>query len=126
MRVKLALSAAVASLLFAAPVLAEEAAAPEGKDASVRPEHRHGKKGWKMGRKKARMEHRLERAVAEGRLTQAQADAFAAEARQLREEVRSMREASNGQLSDAQRDELRARKRAFHEKVRAALQASKS
>ena len=72
-------------------------------------------------RKLARMEHRLDRAVEKGRLTQAQADQFKAEARQLQEEVRAQLQATNCQLSDAQREQFKARKDALREKVKGAL-----
>ena len=98
MRLKLALSAAVASLLFATPVLAEEPA-PTGQ------EHHHGKHKHKeknrdarMLRKLERMEHRLNRAVERGRLTREQADTFLAEARQLRDDAQAQLQAGGGQL----------------------------
>ncbi|HEX8818586.1 MAG TPA: hypothetical protein VF794_01570 [Archangium sp.] len=116
MRLKLALSAAVASLLFAAPVLAEE--------ATSAPKEAHGRKEGKMLRKLERMERRLNRAVEHGRLTQAQADTFLAEARQLRADVQAQRQASGGQLTEEQRQQFKERKQALREKVHAAVKAT--
>lgn len=67
------------------------------------------------------MEHRLDKQVAEGRLTQAQADGFKAEARQLHEEMKAARASSNGQVDDATRAQFKERRRALHEKIKAAL-----
>ncbi|HZH15625.1 MAG TPA: DUF6076 domain-containing protein [Archangium sp.] len=126
MRLKLALSAAVASLLFAAPVLAEEpAAAPTGHEGK----HHHGKhkeknRDARMLRKLERMEHRLNRAVERGRLTQQQADTFLAEARQLRDDARAQLQAGGGQFTEEQKQQLRERKQVLREKVRAAMKAS--
>ncbi|ABF91282.1 hypothetical protein MXAN_4368 [Myxococcus xanthus DK 1622] len=120
-------SVAVASLFIAAPVLAQTAApesthppAADGKGCGGH--HRH--KGKKHGNKMARLEHRMDKAVAEGRLSQAQADQFKAEGRQLREEMKAQREASGGKLSDAQKDEMRSKMRAFREKMKSAMQAN--
>jgi protein CpxP len=111
MRSKLTLSVAVASLLFAAPVFAAEtspAAAP-----GCQGERKHH--GFK------RMEHRFDRAVEQGRLTREQADQFAAEARQLREEARAQREASGGQLTPEQKEQFKQRRQALRQKVHAAM-----
>lgn len=120
-------SVAVASLFLAAPVLAQTAA-PEPANPSAVDGKGHGKhhrhKGKKHGDKMARLEHRMDRAVAEGRLSQAQADQFKAEGRQLREEMQAQREASGGNFSDAQKDEMRSKMRAFREKVKSAMQAN--
>ncbi|MCY1002923.1 hypothetical protein OWM54_37825 [Myxococcus sp. MISCRS1] len=115
-----------ASLLLATPVFAQSAApAAEDKAAECGERHgRHGKRGMKGERKLARMEHRLDRAVVDGRLTQAQADQFKAEAKQLQEERKAMREVSGGKLTEEQRQQGRERFRAFHEKVKAALKAT--
>ncbi|MFP2962021.1 hypothetical protein ACLEPN_30595 [Myxococcus sp. 1LA] len=120
-------SVAVASLFLATPVLAQtatpEPANPPAADGKGHGGHyRH--KGKQHGHKMARLEHRMDKAVAEGRLTQAQADEFKAEGRQLREEMKAQREAAGGQLSDAQKEELRSKKRAFREKVKSAMQAN--
>ncbi|PTL78129.1 hypothetical protein [Vitiosangium sp. GDMCC 1.1324] len=124
MRLKLALSAAVASLLFAAPVLAQEPAAngqaapaPAGQKDPSRREAR-------MARKLERMEHRLNRAVERGRLTRAQADQFLAEARQLRDDMSGQLRASGGQLTEEQKQQFHQRKQALHEKVHAAIKAT--
>lgn len=120
MRVKLALSAAVASLLFSAPVLAQNAA-PAPQDAVTKCERKQAK----MGRRLERMQHRLDRAVQRGRLSQAQADTFKAEARQIQEELRSQLKATSCQLSEAQREQFKARKQALREKVKGVLKDSK-
>lgn len=119
------LSTALASLLFTTAALAVEQQAPAGREHAAGECHggRGGKEG-KMFHKLARMEHRLDRAVEKGRLTQAQADQFKSEARQLRDEAQAQRQANNGQLTDAQRDQLRQRKQALREKVKAALKAT--
>lgn len=116
MRLKLTLSAALASLLFAAPVFAGQDC-PQGASASERREGR-------MNRRHARMEQRLSRAVENGRLTREQADQFLAEGKQLREELRTQREASGGKLTDAQKEQFRQRKQALREKMRTALGAT--
>lgn len=125
MRLKLALSAAVASLLFATPVLAEEPAPTAGH------EHHHGKHKHKeknrdarMLRKLERMEHRLDRAVERGRLTREQADTFLAEARKLRDDAQAQLQAGGGQFTEEQKQQLRERKQALREKVRAAMKAT--
>jgi hypothetical protein len=123
MRLKLALSAAVASLLFAAPVLAQQEPAPATQEAP------HGKKGHgdrsaRMLRRLERMEHRLNRAVERGRLTQAQADQFLTEARKLREDAAAQLQSGGGQLTDEQKQQLRERKHALREKVHAAMRAT--
>jgi hypothetical protein len=127
MRIKTAvLSTALASLLLASSSFAAAAApAPQGSDA--RSGECHGGKGGKEGkmfRKMAHMERRLDRAVEKGRLTQAQADQFRAEARQLRDDFMSQRQASGGQLTDAQREQFHQRRQALREKVKAALKAT--
>ncbi|NTX02009.1 MULTISPECIES: hypothetical protein [Myxococcus] len=115
-------SLVTASLLFSVPVLAEDTApAPQCKEGH---HGRHGHKGMKGERKLARMEHRLDRAVSEGRLAQSQADQFKTEARQLREELKAQRDAAGGQLSEDQRLQARERVRALREKVKAAVQAT--
>ncbi|GHG84088.1 hypothetical protein [Comamonas sp. JC664] len=121
-------SVAVASLFLAAPVLAQTAT-PESANPPASEGKRHGghhrhHKGKKHGDKMARMAERMDKAVAEGRLTQAQADQFKAEGQQLREELQAQREAAGGKLSDAQRDEARAKMRAFRAKVKQALHAN--
>ena len=121
MRLKLALSAAVASLLFAAPVLAEEptpanAAQTDAGDRAARREAR-------MLRRFERMEHRMNRAVERGRLSRAEADQFIAEARQLRDETLALRQSSGGKLTEEQRQQFHQRKQALREKVRAAMKA---
>jgi periplasmic protein CpxP/Spy len=120
MRLKLALSAAVASLLFAAPVLAEEPA-PTSHEAH---KDKEKNKDARMLRRLERMEHRLNRAVERGRLTREQADTFLAEARQLRDDAHAQLQAGGGQFTDEQKQQLRERKQALHEKVRAAMKAS--
>jgi hypothetical protein len=77
-----------------------------------------------MLRKLERMERRLDRAVEKGRLTQAQADQFKAEARQLRSDFEAQRQASGGQLTDAQKDQFRQRKQELRAKVKAAMKAT--
>jgi protein CpxP len=122
MRIKTAvLSTALASLLFATSTLASQGPAPQDKEHAG---ECRGGRGDRMERKMARMEHRLDRAVEHGRLTQAQSDQFKAEARQLRDEVEAQRQSSGGQLNDSQRDQFRQRREALREKVRAALHAS--
>ena len=64
------------------------------------------------------MKHRLDRAVAEGRLSQAQADELEVEGQKLRDEFKAVREASGGQVSDAQREQMREKLRAYREKVK--------
>lgn len=118
-------TAAVASLLFSVPVLAQTSAAPEATPSAEKCERGgHGHKGMRFERKFGRMEHKLDRKVAEGRLTQAQADQFKAEARQLRDEMKAVADASGGQLSDAQRQQFKERRRALHSKVKEALKAT--
>jgi periplasmic protein CpxP/Spy len=108
----------VASLLFSAPVLAAETApqaqAPAG-------ECHGGKGGKKHHGKWGHKGRRLDRAVQEGRLSQSQADALKAEARQLHEEVKAQRQASGGQLSDAQKQQFKQRRQALKQKMKAAL-----
>ena len=90
MRLKTAvLSTALASLLLASSTFAAATPAPQGPDARMGECHggKEGKEG-RMFHQMARMEHRLDRAVEKGRLTQAQADQFKAEARQLRDDAR--------------------------------------
>jgi FtsZ-binding cell division protein ZapB len=125
MRFKAAvLSTTLASLLFATATLAAQESAPAGQQHPAG-ECRGGKdREGRMFHKLARMEHRLDRAVEKGRLTQAQADQFKAEARQLRDQVEAQRQSNGGQLTDAQRAELRQRKQALREKVKAAMKAT--
>ncbi|WP_257458470.1 hypothetical protein [Archangium lipolyticum] len=120
MRLKLALSAAVASLLFAAPVFAEEPA-PANPTA---PEDKAARREARMMRRFERMEHRMNRAVERGRLSRAQADQFIAEARQLRDEALALRQSSGGKLTEEQRQQFHQRKQALREKVRAAMKAN--
>ncbi|QRN94026.1 hypothetical protein JRI60_33400 [Archangium violaceum] len=122
MRLKLALSAAVASLLFAAPVLAEEPAPAPANQAAPgdRAAHRHER----MMRRFERMEQRMNRAVERGRLSRAQADELIAEARQLRDEALALRQSSGGKLTEEQRQQFHQRKQALREKVRAAMKAN--
>lgn len=120
MRLKLTVSAAVASLLFATPVLAEEAA-PAQKEAK---EARHERKEARMLRRLERVERKLNRAVEHGRLSRAQADGFLAEVRQLHADVQAQRQASGGQLTEEQRQRFKERTRALREKVRAAVKAT--
>ena len=120
MRLKLTVSAAVASLLFATPVLAEEAA-PAQKEAK---EARHERKEARMLRRLERVERKLNRAVEHGRLSRAQADGFLAEARQLHADVQTQRQASGGQLTEEQRQQFKERTRALRERVRATVKAT--
>jgi FtsZ-binding cell division protein ZapB len=123
MRFKAAvLSTTLASLLLAPPVLAAQDTAPAGKERHAG-ECRGDKEG-RMFRKLARMEHKLERAVAKGRLTQAQADQFKAEARQLHDDFQAQRQANSGQLTDVQKEQFKQRKQALREKVKAAMKAT--
>jgi FtsZ-binding cell division protein ZapB len=123
MRFKAAvLSTTLASLLLATSTLAAQDTAPAGQERHAG-EHRGGKEG-KMLRKLERMERRLDRAVEKGRLTQAQADQFKAEARQLRSDFEAQRQASGGQLTDAQKDQFRQRKQELRAKVKAAMKAT--
>jgi periplasmic protein CpxP/Spy len=123
MRIKTAvLSTALASLLLATATFAAAAPAPQGQESHEG--QCHGGKEGRMFRRMEHMEHRLDRAVEKGRLTQAQADQFKTEARQLRDEVLAQRQASGGQLSDTQREQFRQRKQALREKVKAALRAT--
>jgi len=116
MRLKLTVSAAVASLLFSTPVLAEEAD-PAQKEA------RHERKEARMLRRLERVERRLNRAVEHGRLSRAQADGFLAEAHQLHADVQAQRQASGGQLTEEQRQQFKERTRALRERVRTAVKA---
>ncbi|WP_164018733.1 hypothetical protein [Pyxidicoccus trucidator] len=116
-------SAVVASLLFATPMLAAEATptpAPAPTPEQGHHEGKHHKRG-KHGGRMFRLEHRLDRAVAEGRITQAQADLFKTEGRQLREEMKAQREAAGGQLSEDQRMKFKERMREFRTKVKGAV-----
>jgi protein CpxP len=123
MRFKTAvLSTTLSSLLLTVPALAAEATAPQGHEHPAG--ECHGGKEGKMFRKLAHMERRLDRAVEKGRLTQAQADQFKTEARQLRDDAQAQRQASGGQLTDAQKDQFRQRKQALREKVKAAMKAT--
>lgn len=123
MRFKTAvLSTTLASLLFTLPVLAAQDTAPQGHERNVG--KCHGGKEGKMFHKLARMEHRLDRAVEMGRLTQAQADQFKAEARQLRDDAQAQRQANGGQLTDSQKDQFKQRKQELRAKVKAALKAT--
>jgi protein CpxP len=124
MRLKLALSAAVASLLFAAPVLAEQPAPNAQAPASQA--DRASRREARMLRKLERFEHRLDRAVERGRLTRQQADQFLAEARQLRDDAQAQRQAGGGQLTEDQKEQLHQRHQALREKVRAAVKATPS
>jgi hypothetical protein len=116
-------SAVAASLLLATPVLAAGPAPAPGTEQGPSPHGEHGHKHPKFERKLQRIQQRLDRAVVAGRLTQAEADQFKAEARQLHEEVRAQREAAGGQLSEEQREQLRERVRAFRDKVKSTLKA---
>ncbi|MDC0707741.1 hypothetical protein POL68_04600 [Stigmatella sp. ncwal1] len=124
MRIQSTLMASLlASLMFATPVLAAQetapaAQAPSGECHGGKEKRHHGRWGHKG--------KHLDRAVQEGRLTQAQADQFKAEARQLREEARALRQSSGGQLSDAQKEQFRQRRHALREKVKAAMGPSAS
>ncbi|OJT20369.1 hypothetical protein BO221_30560 [Archangium sp. Cb G35] len=124
MRLKLALSAAVASLLFAAPVLAQQpaapTAAPTGNEAH-HGKHKHKNREARMRHKLERMEHRINRAVERGRLTREQADGFLAEARKLRDDTQAQLQASGGQFTEEQKQQFRERNQALREKVRAAM-----
>jgi protein CpxP len=123
MRFKTAvLSTTLASLLLTFPALAAQDTAPQSHEGQKG--ECHGGKEGKMFHKLARMEHRLDRAVEKGRLTQVQADQFKAEARQLRDDVQAQRQASGGQLTDAQKDQFKQRKQALREKVKAAMKAT--
>jgi FtsZ-binding cell division protein ZapB len=122
MRFKTAVLSATLASLLTLPALAAQDTAPQGHERHGG-ECRGGKEG-KMFRKLARMEHRLDRAVEKGRLTQAQADQFKVEARQLRDDFQAQRQASGGQLTDAQKDQFKQRKQALREKVKAALKAT--
>lgn len=116
-------SAVAASLLFVTPVLAAGPAPAPGAEQAQSPHGERKHKHHKFERKLERIQHRLDRAVAAGRLTQAEADQFKAEARQLHEEVRAQREAAGGPLSEEQREQLRERMRAFRDKVKSTLKA---
>jgi membrane peptidoglycan carboxypeptidase len=123
MRFKAAvLSTTLASLLLAPSAFAAQDTAPAGQGRHAG--ECHGGKEGKMFRKLARMEHRLDRAVEKGRLTQAQADQFKAEARQLRDDFQAQRQASGGQLTNAQKEQFKQRKQELRAKVKAALKAT--
>ncbi|WP_375758865.1 hypothetical protein [Corallococcus exercitus] len=109
---------AVATLLLAVPVLAQTAA-PSDSAKTGQCEGRRGKHGG--GHKFGRMEQRLDKQVAEGRLTQAQADSFKAEAKQLHEEMKAARAAANGQVDETQRAQFKERRKALKQKIKAAL-----
>jgi protein CpxP len=113
-------SAVVASLLFAVPVLAAESTptqAPSEQGTHEGRGHRHHKHGGRF----FHLEKRLDQAVAEGRLTQAQADQFKTEGKQLREEMKAQREAAGGQLTDEQRTQMKDKMRAFKDKVKSVV-----
>ncbi|QSQ25295.1 hypothetical protein JY651_10355 [Pyxidicoccus parkwayensis] len=114
-------SAVVASLLLATPVLAAESTPAQpstlGMEQGHHGEHRGHKHKWRF----ARLEERLNRAVAEGRLSQTQADQFKNEGQQLRDEMKAQREAAGGKLTDEQRTQMREKMRAFKEKVKSAV-----
>jgi protein CpxP len=116
-------SAVVASLLLATPVLAaaEPTLAPAPSAEQGRHGGRHHHKRFKHEDKLLRMEQRLDRAVANGRLDKAQADAFKAEGRKLHEELKAQREAAGGQLTDDQRAQMKERMKAFRAKVKSAI-----
>jgi periplasmic protein CpxP/Spy len=121
MRIPFALSAAaVASLLFAAPVFAEPA--PMAPQAA--PSEGHGG-GRHHGRGGHKLERRLERAVENGRLTRAQADQFLAEAQQIRADAHAQRQAAGCQLNPDQKAQFKQRRQALREKVRTALVATR-
>ncbi|RKH90870.1 hypothetical protein D7Y21_04740 [Corallococcus sp. AB045] len=111
---------AVATLLLAVPVLAQTAAPSDSNANAGQCEGRRGKHGG-GGHKFGRMEHRLDKQVAEGRLSQAQADGFKAEARQLHEEMKAARASSNGQVDETTRAQFKERRKALKEKIKAAL-----
>ncbi|WP_223645923.1 hypothetical protein [Corallococcus sp. EGB] len=110
---------AVASLLIAVPVLAQTAPPADSANKAGQCEGRHGRHGG--GHPFGRMEHRLDKQVAEGRLTQAQADGFKAEAKQLHEEMKAARASNNGQVDEATRAQFKERRKALKEKIKAAL-----
>ncbi|HZI09464.1 MAG TPA: hypothetical protein VE153_03675 [Myxococcus sp.] len=118
-------SVAVASLLLSVPVLAQA----QAQDSQQQGDCHKGKgkeKGFKWLRhegKVARMEQRLDRAVSEGRLTQAQADQLKAEGRQLRDQFKAEREAAGGQLSEERRTAMGEQLRAFRAKVKATVKS---
>ena len=112
---------AVASLLFAVPVFAQTAPTPDSAPQAGQCERGGGHHGRHGGNKFGRMQQRLDKQVAEGRLTQAQADGFKAEAQKLHEEMKAARAASNGQVDEAQRSQFKERRRALKEKIKAAL-----
>lgn len=120
MNLKLPLSAALASLLFAAPVLASE------QTQTPPPSGQEERGHWGGRREHANLEERLNRAVDKGLLTRAQADGFLAEGKQLREDFQAQRQAAGGKLSDAQRQQLRERRHALREKVHAAIEANRA
>jgi FtsZ-binding cell division protein ZapB len=122
MRLNLALSAAVASLLFSAPALAERGADAANLDPAAKCE----RKQQKQGRKLERMSHRLDSAVERGTLSKEQAEQLKAEARQLQEEVRSQLQATQCQLSEEQRAQFQQRREALRGKMKDALKASKA
>jgi hypothetical protein len=122
MRLKLALSAAVASLLFAAPVLAQAPAPANAQQTD--PADKAARREARMLRRFERMEQRMNHAVERGRLSRAQADQFIAEARQLRDETLALRQSSGGKLTEEQRQQFHERKHALREKVRAAMKAN--
>ncbi|NOK16760.1 hypothetical protein [Corallococcus carmarthensis] len=111
---------AVATLLIAVPVLAQTAAPSDSANKTGQCEGRRGKHGG-GGHKFGHMEQRLDKQVAEGRLTQAQADSFKAEARQLHEEMKAARAAANGQVDESQREQFKERRKALKQKIKAAL-----
>ncbi|MDY7230934.1 hypothetical protein [Hyalangium rubrum] len=124
MRLKIAvLSAALSSLLLSTVAFAAPVAPTEGQP-QTQGECHEGKKGGRRHGGMGRMEHKLSRAVENGRLTQAQADQFKAEAQQLRQEVQAQRQASGGQLSEEQRQQFKQRKQALRQKVKEAMKAT--
>jgi FtsZ-binding cell division protein ZapB len=118
-------SAAVASLLFTLPVLAQQATAPTAPPSTGQCDRgERGHRGMRAGSGVEHLERKLDRNVSEGRLSQAQAEQFKAEARQLRDEVKSVSESSGGQLTEAQREQFKERRHALREKIKAALGAT--
>ncbi|MBN9685771.1 MULTISPECIES: hypothetical protein [unclassified Corallococcus] len=111
---------AVATLLLAVPALAQTAAPSDPNARAGQCEGRRGKHGG-GGHKFGRMQHRLDKQVAQGRLTQAQADGFKAEAKQLHEEMKAARASANGQVDEATRAQFKERRKALREKIKAAL-----
>ncbi|MBU8897523.1 hypothetical protein DRW03_21530 [Corallococcus sp. H22C18031201] len=122
MRSSSLLRATLAVALFSLPALAQQAPTTSSSPATTTCEHSdRGHGGHRGGHGLAKLEHRLDRRVSEGRLSQAQAEQFKTEARQLRDEMKAARESKGAPLTEAQREQFRERRHSLQERIRAAV-----